>query len=420
MLSRQWLFLMIRLMLVLILVGSALACNKVPDEDCNECTLGDRKCSAGGDGILICKKMAATGCQKMVLERCLSGQTCGNSSGRSECEIAGSACVGAPTCTESQQRCEGENVAVCRREPSSGCMQWFVEKTCLPDQPCNATTGDCGSGNAGCQPKNPQQEKRCVGNAVHWFDDCGQQGQLIEACDAGKTCQAGTCTGGSSCQPQNLQKEKKCVGNDIYWFDDCGQQRDWISKCASGQTCQNAQCVGGGCQPQNPQHEKRCVGISIHWFDDCGQQGAKIQECVAPQTCQNGNCQSNCNNQCSGGQSQCVGNSLQTCDRDPATGCYSWGQAFPCPASQVCQGGICVADPNGNGNNGGPQQCKVGAAGTCKSDSECCPGQTCKNLIIKGCGPCSSSSDCPTNGLFKLSCCTIPIVNASICALICP
>ncbi len=418
MISHRWYFLLARLFVVVSFVSLPLACGQGPDEDCNECTLGERRCSAGGDGVMICKKISSTGCQSMVLERCLSGQECANVNGRSACQTAGSNCT--TSCTLGEQRCEGENVAICRMEPSSGCSQFFVEKTCLPNQPCNPATGDCDGGSAGCTPQNPQATKKCVGNAVHWFDDCGKQGAVVETCAAGNTCQNAACVGGGGCQPKNLQASKKCSGKDIYWYDDCGQQRDWVKQCGANQQCQNAACVNTGCTPQNPQASKKCVGSSIYWFDDCGKQAAKVQDCNPPQTCQNAQCQSNCNNQCSAGQAQCVGNSLQTCDRDPNTGCYAWGQAFPCPSGQVCQGNICVADPNGNGG-GNSRACKVGATGTCSSDNECCQGQRCRSVtFIKGCSPCSSSSDCPNAGFLPLQCCTIPIIGGTVCALACP
>ncbi len=412
MLTQRWFFSTVRLAFVLWLLAVMLACSQ-PKEDCKECTLGARKCSAGRDGVLICRAIKSIGCQKMVLERCPTGQECAVSGGRAVCQVSGSKC--GVTCLDGQKRCEGENVAVCQREPISNCLQWFVVKTCLAQNPCDASTGDC-SGTSGCTPKTLQHEKKCVGNAVYWFDDCGKQGKLDITCTSGKTCQKGICTGGNSgCQPKNLQAKQKCVGNQIYWFDDCNTQRDWVKTCQKGQTCQNSQCTGGGCQPNNPNHEKKCVGNAIYWFDDCGKQGTKLQDCVSPQTCSNGACQGGCNNQCQSGKAQCVGNSLQTCDRD-AKGCYAWGQAFPCPAGQICQAGICVADGSGSG---GGRSCKVGGLGTCKSDSDCCQGQTCISYVIaKGCGPCSSGSDCPKAGFLPLSCCQI--AGKAVCALLCP
>ena len=41
-----------------------------------------------------------------------------------------------------------------------------------------------------CQGHNT---KGCIGNAAYWFDGCGIQQELIEACPQGKNCEDGEC-----------------------------------------------------------------------------------------------------------------------------------------------------------------------------------------------------------------------------------
>ncbi|MDP2741764.1 MAG: discoidin domain-containing protein, partial [bacterium] len=46
-----------------------------------------------------------------------------------------------------------------------------------------------------------------------------------------------------ACQHCTTHASKRCVGNAVYWFDSCGNQEGQFQACTSGQACQNTQCV---------------------------------------------------------------------------------------------------------------------------------------------------------------------------------
>lgn len=446
---------------------SLLACdNSVPDDpSCRQCNDGQEKCSADNKGLMICKKIVSTGCYQFVLKRCDAGLVCTRSTasnGRLICQRPTQTCTS--SCTIGDKKCEGQSVSVCRNDSVSGCTQWFPETTCPAGQPCQ--NGACG-GTTGCTPQNPQAKKGCVGNAVHWFDDCNQQGAQIETCSTPNVCSQGACTPPGSCTPQNLQAQKKCVGNAVHWFDDCGQQGAQIETCTGGcnsgacttgctpqdpkaskkcvgsalhwfdncgnqkdlaeqcqNGCQNGACTGG-CQASNLQAQKKCVGDTIYWFDNCGKQRALVETCSFPKSCVNAAC---VNQQCPGGgvctagarRCSSVGQGVEVCNQNATTNCYEWSAPLSCGSGQICSAGQCIQDPN-NPGGGGSKQCKVGIGGTCSNDNECCSGQSCKSFaVIKACGPCKSDSDCPKDSIgLPTKCCSIPFVG-SFCASVCP
>lgn len=222
-----------------------------------------------------------------------------------------------------------------------------------------------------------------------------------------------------SCQPKKDMHEKRCVGNAVYWFDDCGEQGVLAQTCREDQTCINGQCLDQICKPQNHTYEKRCVGNAVYWFDNCGNQGSLIQACSLSQSCKNGVCLEKCQNPCQIGQTQCIGDYLQSCIFNAHIGCYEWGNPELCPPKQKCKEGSCVPDPALNERN-----CKISDEnGQCKDDTECCKDQTCNDITvfsIKVCGPCKSNADCPTTSNGKpLVCCIEKSSNDSFCTTNC-
>jgi uncharacterized repeat protein (TIGR01451 family) len=66
------------------------------------------------------------------------------------------------------------------------------------------------------------------------------QAQLQSTCSSGQTCSNGTCSTINTCTSNSYQQ---CVGNAVYWFNSCGQQQSIIQTCNSNQVCQNNACV---------------------------------------------------------------------------------------------------------------------------------------------------------------------------------
>lgn len=430
---RQWTFWARGLGFVAALMLLSVACGKPKTGNCGNCKGGDKKCAVDGLSILTCKISSTDGCWDWVQDPCAQGTVCNGQSGLPTCVVDKTGqCT--TSCTAGSQQCQGTNVMTCQVNPSTSCPEWSVSKQCAAGETCDPTTLQCKAG--GCTAQNPQATKKCVGSAVHWFDDCGQQGQQVEACNAPMTCENGACKSPNGCTPTNTEVEKKCDGDSVYWFDDCGNKAQMIETCINGFTCQGGKCVQAGCQPNNPQVEKKCVGSTVYWFDDCGKQSTKVEDCNPPkkceagactgggttctpeteqrcvgndvyffdscgkqgkkittcsgsQVCKNGSCQNSTatcpagGNQCTLGSFQCQNNGVQSCQKDPTTGCS---------AGQVCQNGQCAQTNT--------QTCQYQGnflLFQCKQDSDCCNGFKCDKrplLVVKSCG-CNTDADCP-------------------------
>lgn len=398
------------LLLLALWVG---ACGGKRRTSCNACKQGEERCSPDGLSLLICTKSPASGCWGFSTKRCQDGLVCTlpkRVGGKLSCALKENSCEN--SCISGTKQCNVQTVMLCTKDSVSGCPLWIPEETCPSDKPCEK--GACKDTSV-CTPKKPQDSKKCVGSAVHWFDDCGKQGAQIEVCTSPKTCKSGACEGPSGCTPKKPQNSKKCIGNTIYWFDDCGKQGSRVQQCAANEQCTQAQCKPKGCSPTDAQHAKKCVGNAIYWFDNCDKQRDIVGTCAASKKCEKGACvDAGCpasSNQCSAGASRCQGSNIQQCNPNATTGCYEWSAAIPCASGLVCSNGVCAQDP------GSLRHCKAGILGSCKKDSDCCSkSQTCKRVgFLKFCGRCNSDSDCPKDNFgLPTKCC-----NRQHCALSC-
>ncbi|MDP3765628.1 MAG: acyltransferase [Nanoarchaeota archaeon] len=95
------------------------------------------------------------------------------------------------------------------------------------------------------------ERKGCVGNLVFWFDSCGNQEELHEACESNNICEDGECE--KQC---TSNVERKCSdGDKLYWFDSCGKKGSLYYNCRDNlarNQCRNAQCCIGNFFCQNP------------------------------------------------------------------------------------------------------------------------------------------------------------------------
>ncbi len=153
-----------------------------------------------------------------------------------------------------------------------------LQTTCSAGQTCSNGTCDniniaCSS-NTQCGTNGFVGDPFCQGNSVYRnykTYTCNNPGtsssycsnatsaQLQTTCSANQTCNNGTCIG--SCTPN---QEQRCVGTSLYWYDSCGNQGSYIGTCGN-------QCT--------PNQEQRCVGTSLYWYDSCGNQGSYIGTC---------------------------------------------------------------------------------------------------------------------------------------------
>lgn len=383
-----------------------VACNKASTEPCGTCTEGEKRCKSDQTALLLCKKLESTGCTTFTSQACPAGETCTTTiSGEVACAIPQNC---QDQCGGGEKRCVDNNKIESCLPDLKGCLVWTPQATCAGTKVCDPATFLCVDG--GCQATNPQKEQRCVGNDVYWFDDCDQQGNLVESCASPKICQAGKCVD-TGCQPTNPQKEQRCVGNDVYWFDDCGMQGTLVESCTAPKTCQTDKCVDPGCQVTNPQKEKRCVGSDVYWFDDCDKQGSLVESCTANQKCETGQCKNiGCQVTNPQAEKRCVGNNIHWYDD-----CGQLGALVEvCQPPQSCQNAQCQGCQPTNpqkekrcvGNNvywfddcgvqgtlaqscTGSSTCQSGSCvDPCASQNQCLSNQTrCSGTQIQECLP---------------------------------
>jgi hypothetical protein len=117
-----------------------------------------------------------------------------------------------------------------------------------------------------CSPPNAQASSGCDQGNVHWFDSCGQVGELIEDC-CGQGCDAG------SCNPPDAQASAICDQGNVYWVDSCGVTGELKEDCC-GEGCEGSICL-----PPNAQASYACDQGDVYWFDSCGNIGQLKEDC---------------------------------------------------------------------------------------------------------------------------------------------
>jgi hypothetical protein len=112
---------------------------------------------------------------------------------------------------------------------------------------------------------------------VFWFDDCGQKGDLIEACKLPEeACEEGLCVAG--CVPMD---HKGCEGNAVWWYDSCNNKGTLVESCGENTICSGDECVIS-CTPHA---EQFCLKDSIYWYDSCGNAETPAELCDADEFC---------------------------------------------------------------------------------------------------------------------------------------
>lgn len=96
-----------------------------------------------------------------------------------------------------------------------------------------------------------QAKRNCVGDAVFWFDSCGNRQEFIESCPAGQVCDDGKCE--TYCAPN---AGMKCEDDEkIYWVDACGKTGQFHFNCRDNlarNQCRNGKCCIGNFFCQAP------------------------------------------------------------------------------------------------------------------------------------------------------------------------
>ena len=217
-----------------------------------------------------------------------------------------------------------------------------------------------------------QAERRCDrtghGGDVYWYDSCGRQGEVAEACPMGARCEDASCM----CQPtwrktcfegnawstntcgervmmtDDCPEDVDCLDGDccridanprrichngsVYTTDRCDRRIDRVERCPSSRPCNSGRC-GVGCTSHS---ERRCYMEDLYWYDSCGAREDRSEICMVSNIvgtrCRNGAC--------------CVSHATRQCDRNRVLWFDSCGNGQDvietCSSSQVCQNAMCV------------------------------------------------------------------------------
>lgn len=317
-------------------------------------------------------------------------------------------------CRSGATKCQGSGLQVCSVHPRSGCLE-YVFRPCPMGQTCFVRDGV-----AKCVVEDTCTQKyfrkKCVGNDVYYFDNCGQQREKFTICPTGSSyCRGGKCLNGTACghQPCSLG-EKRCTSSGFIsiCIRDLNRCLDWGQPiaCPKGKVCNDGQCEQGTCKKICLVGQKRCDKKDSTWGvqtcrtessgctdwgpiyacptgqictkGECTKQvcpdvctvsaECEVTACGTRQTCANGVCTSGaCQDRCSVGQTRCSGERLQSCVRG-TNGCLDWTLPERCVEGERCQKGRCT-----------PSSCPS----SCQTDQDCgmavcgsrrsCIGHTC-------------------------------------------
>jgi uncharacterized repeat protein (TIGR01451 family) len=129
------------------------------------------------------------------------------------------------------------------------------------------------------QTCTPHTTQSCVSGSVHWFDSCGVDQGISQACTGNQVCSNAqcvtpACTTNADCGTNGVTGSNFCNGNAIYQnyktytcnnpgtlAASCSQNvtQQLVNNCSSNQTCSNATCSN--------------VNIACNSASDCGTNG---------------------------------------------------------------------------------------------------------------------------------------------------
>ena len=266
-------------------------------------------------------------------------------------------------CTNGAAQCTANGGRrTCQMDNAIGCTTW-VTSQCQAGTTCNAgscqgCSNACNAGALRCSGGNAEQ---CVANAqgcTSW--------QPAETCTYGELCQGGMCNSCQACSPGT----SRCTANGVEQCElsiltGCTSWR--ASTCTAGSICQNGACTA--CNTTCTAGAKRCANKTV---ETCV---ANAQGCTSWQSgetctdfCSGGAC-GTCGTNCTAGQTRCQGAGVETCITD-SNACPAWGPAQQCAPNSFCANGscqqcatTCVQGSRRCGANGATEECRLEATG---------------------------------------------------------
>ncbi|HEY3354820.1 MAG TPA: right-handed parallel beta-helix repeat-containing protein [Polyangia bacterium] len=156
------------------------------------------------------------------------------------------------------------------------------------------------------------------------------------------------CSDGPFTQSECTPGATRCVDDGL---ETCaaaaaGAARRWVSTtCPAGTRCADGACVAA-CADDCAGGVVECEGDGFRMCadldgDGCVEWGA-ITPCPATQLCRGGLCVDRCRDQCPAGEAACAGSGVILCEDLDGDGCVEWGPVTACAATQTCAAGVCV------------------------------------------------------------------------------
>ncbi len=294
-------------------------------------------------------------------------------------------------CHRGEQRCEGNRIAMCLVPQDGSCATWAL-LPCQKGQICSSQNGKIQCVAGGPQCSNPQDHKECLGKDIYWFDECGQKRDKFITCPDYTQCVNGQCVRSSNCQNPCTLGESRCNGNGIQRCekDPSTQCPYWtaIVPCQADENCFQAKCQKQ-CPTPCQKNKTRCLGNGVQTCQKNPQTGCLVwsqaQQCPNGSPCQNGQC-TTCPTNCTIGAKRCSGQKVEQCEKHSR--CPTWKTVMTCPQGQSCQNGACVSNctdacqANAKRCSGKDVQiCQKNAQGclTWTKQLSCSPNQKCQN-----------------------------------------
>ncbi|HUU01148.1 MAG TPA: hypothetical protein VM425_06915 [Myxococcota bacterium] len=360
--------------------------------------------------MLRSKRVKAVCLLSAILMLGFIGTGCGGST-TDACKDVANACV-----TDGSTRCNATNNGVesCTKN-ADACLVWTASMTCGELQTCLSTgaTADCRcnsecatSGSTQCSTTQTTIIQTCAADTdgcLFWQDgiDCATTSKFcddtVDPAVCSETC-TDKCTAGTT----------QCNGTIIQGCAKVGDCYDWVdgTDCdINGQICSDtsgtAGCYAGCTDDCTTLDATQCSGDTVQTCevgaDGCND-WTNTTVCAAPtpncvENAGAASCSATCQNRCTDGETQCDGDTVQTCAVQAST-CTDWNNTTTCNAPREA----CV-------DTAEPAVCVEQCTDACDPavDASQCSGtiiQACQLSGTTGCYAWVDQQDCNTSSLF--------------------
>ncbi len=208
-----------------------------------------------GDDLEVCKNV--DGCLTWTIKAiCPQAETCNGT----ECVAPATGCRNDCMYNNGNTfKCDGKTRLHCEDYDNDECYEWFAVETCGMNETCVAQNADECT-NAPCTDECTESQVKCDGNEVK---ECGSFDNDVcldwgtkQLCDTGKTCRNGLCVNSNvSCTNQCTDGSMRCQGLGVQscHVDTTTGCTVWTNEytCKSDQTCSAGKCIGGNSNPDD-------------------------------------------------------------------------------------------------------------------------------------------------------------------------